>query len=404
MAAESRGHSSPGLDPIVLSWTARPGVAKVLAEARRRAERGHLGATGSLTLDLDDSERRGVGALLGMEWEVSGRRVPLALLRSALARRGVSLEEVLVAVGGPIHDRVSARAEARQARAAEEDNARDTFSSALVRRAARAPVSDLSIDVDSLVAAITSSSLPPAGTGERALRASQLACVIDLLGAHEGAFLSVLAADAFGDAHALDQSRALGRAAARAVGHLGAEPVLDVRSSEDWRAAWEGVGVACDRVSSTVLVLNLPLGGAPGLPALADLAGEPVWLTARMLAGDIEVPDGITRVFVCENPSVIETVADRLGADSHPLVCTYGRPSLAALSLLRALHSAGVEVLLSADHDRGGQLVKEAVRSACPDAQDWLATEPGVYAEERLPAMLRDLARGSVRHTFFATS
>lgn len=78
---------------------------------------------------------------------------------------------------------------------------------------------------------------------------------------------------------------------------------------------------------------------------------------------------------------------------THPLTCTHGRPSLAALSLLRALHSARVEVLLSADHDRGGQLVKEAVRSACPDAHDWLATERGVYEEERLTAMLRDLAR-----------
>ncbi len=157
------------------------------------------------------------------------------------------------------------------------------------------------------------------------------------------------------------------------------------------RAAWAGVGVACDRVSSTVLVLNLPLRGTPALAALSVLRGEPVWLTARMLTVGVEVPAGLGPVFVCENPSVIETAADRLGTRSRPLICTYGRPSLAALSLLRSLHDAGVQVHVSTDHDRGGELVRGAVRTACPGARDWVMSAGGTYEEERLAGMLQDL-------------
>ena len=54
-------------------------------------------------------------------------------------------------------------------------------------------------------------------------------------------------------------------------------------STEAWRAAWASVGVACDRVSSTVLVLNLPLLGSPALQAVTAVPGEPTWLTARTL-------------------------------------------------------------------------------------------------------------------------
>ena len=382
------------IDDGTRAWAQRPGAMRVLSEARRRAERGQLGATGVLAVVLDGDERRDVGLLLGSEWEISMRRVSIAHLRQRLATRGVGLEDLLVAVGGPIDDLVAARAHADESRRWEETAAASVLGAAIDRLCG--PESGL---LEKVVAHI----LPSSGTGRRLSRAEALAQVLDRLDRRDGrtgVSLAVLAAETFGDAHALDQSTPLGRATARMVGVLGAWRAgagssdlgsPDVGTTEGWRAAWWSVGVVCDRVSSTVLVLNLPLVGSPALMTLSGVLGEPVWLTARILAGGVEAAAALGPVFVCENPSVVETAADRLGAGCRPLVCTFGRPSLAAVTVLRALHSAGVEIRLSADDDRGGELVRAAVRTACPNALDWLAAGGGTFEEERIEGMLADL-------------
>jgi hypothetical protein len=56
-------------------------------------------------------------------------------------------------------------------------------------------------------------------------------------------------------------------------------------------------------------------------------------------------------VRVCENPAIAEAAADRVGALTLPLVCTYGWPSTAAHTLLARFHAAGVQLLVSADRD-----------------------------------------------------
>jgi len=382
------------IDDGTRAWAQRPGAMRVLSVARRRAERGQLGDTGVLAVVLDDDERRDVGLLLGSEWEISARRVSIAQLRKRLATRGVGLEDLLVAVGGPIVDLVAARAHAAESRRLEEAAAASVLTAAIDRLCG--PESGL---LETVVA-----DLPPSGgTGRRLARAGALAQVLDRLdrrGGRSGVSLAVLAAETFGDAHALDQSTPLGRAAARMVGAIGAWRAEagssdfvspDIGTTEGWRAAWWSVGVICDRVSSTVLVLNLPLVGSPALMALSGVLGEPVWLTARILAGGVEAAAALGPVFVCENPSVVETAADRIGTGCRPLVCTFGRPSLAAITVLRALHAAGVEVRLSADDDRGGELIRAAVRTACPNALDWIAPGGGTFEEERIEGMLADL-------------
>ncbi len=382
------------IDDGTSAWAKRPGAMKVLREARRRAERGQLGSTGVLAVALNDEERRDVGLLLGLEWQVSTRRVSVTGLRQRLATRGVDLEDLLVAVGGPIDDLVAARARLVESRHGEQAAAATVLGAAIDRLLG--PRSGL-LDV---VVALT---LPPGGAGLRLSRAEALARVLDRLAAldrRSGVALAILAAEVFGDAHALDQSSPLGRSAARMVAVLGARPTEsgspelvspDVRTTEGWRAAWWSVGVVCDRVSSTVLVLNLPLVGTAALTALSRVRGEPVWLTARMLAGGVEAALGVAPVFVCENPSVVETAADRIGAQCRPLLCTFGRPSLAAVTVLRALHSAGLEVRVSADDDRGGELVRAVVRTACPDALEWIVEGGGFFEEERIEGMLADL-------------
>ena len=106
---------------------------------------------------------------------------------------------------------------------------------------------------------------------------------------------------------ALDQSRPLRRSAARLVALLGAIADLDrgdpapglswvdpLGSAEQWRAAWAGVGIVCDSLSSQVLTLNLALRGtAPAgtrvhVRADGDPVGRDIVRTVRA-----EVPDAI---------------------------------------------------------------------------------------------------------------
>ena len=162
-----------------------------------------------------------------------------------------------------------------------------------------------------------------------------------------------------GGAHALDEGRALGTlalGAARALARLDV-PGPDESVAEARREAWAAVGVLCDELSSSVLVIGLP-GDATTtgrLLALARSDGQPLWLTLRQLARDPpHWGRDVRRVYVCENPSVVALAADRLGPACPALVCTNGQPSAAAMVLLRALRKTGAPLLHHGDFDWGG--------------------------------------------------
>jgi hypothetical protein len=156
--------------------------------------------------------------------------------------------------------------------------------------------------------------------------------------------------------------------------------------------------VACDEVSSTVLVLNVTLAGAAAAAALTRAEpGEPVWLTARAMRGQW-APAGLTVVRVCENPAVVEAAADAHRAACSPLVCTYGRPSQAAWTLLRGLAASGVQLLVTADRDAAGRRFLSDLL-ALPGASAWLPAVAGVYEEDRLEALLADLSPGTDQAT-----
>lgn len=63
-------------------------------------------------------------------------------------------------------------------------------------------------------------------------------------------------------------------------------------------------------------------------------------------------------VGICENPTVL-AAADTLGPACLPaLVCLQGRPSAAALTLLRGLHDRGASLYYHGDFDwRGLRIV-----------------------------------------------
>lgn len=393
------------LPPRIAEWAARPGARRLLAAARAKVEAG-VGGRASLG-DVTDAERRDVRALLGVPWEASGRAATLGALRDALARHGVYLEDLLVAVGGPLRDRPRERRERAASHADDTRAALDALTGALP------PVPESL--ADDVRAVLLRRCLPPAGDGAREARARDLVALLaglpDADAGASGPLLAVLAARTFGDAHALDQSRPLGRSAARLVALVGAvaalhpagpDPALawvdPLGSAERWRAAWAGVGIGCDSLSSQVLTLNLALRGSAAAVALtAASAGEPVWLTARSLAtGTVAPSETVTEVFVCENPSVVEAAAIRLGLRSAPLICTYGRPGLACLLLLRAFSDAGIRVKVRADGDPAGREIVRTVFAEVPHAAMWrMDARTTSFEEELMDELIEDLSRST---------
>lgn len=372
----------------LLAWARQPGPRKVLAAARERLEAGQLGARGVLDVALSPSERGAVGTVLPARWVKSGEPVPVRQLRAGLAENGTGLEELLEALGGPLVDRRAER------RAVADRREREAQAALAVLRALLG-VTDAEWD-----GALLRLVLRPRPTRERA---EQIARVVAGSVTQHSPLLAVLAAAILGDAHALDRNTGAGRATARFLalrearsagrspGDVAASWVDPASSAEAWRAAWAAGGIACDSISSQVLVLNLPLSGTAPAAALAGAApGEPVWLTLRSLEGQVRF--AADQVFVCENPSVLESAADQHGASTHPLICTFGRPSLAALRLLDAARSAGVTIWVRADDDATGRDIVAGLLRAYPQARTW-RMEPGgaVYEEERLPELLADL-------------
>jgi len=345
---------------------------------------------------------------MGLRWEVTGKPVTLGGLRMSLMRSQTTLTDVLVAIGGPLRDLPGERAAAKNAT----EQARDTVAAVLVGAGVPAQVAALAL----------STSRRWLGPGpEAGVTAERLAALLRTLPGRS-IMLATLASDLYDDPHALDHKAVLGRAATRilaaqrAHGEAAALNGLDnvsrgqapvdpralaaaaeqAMSPAGRHATWAGVGVTCDNLSSIVLALNLrPPGTGPAAAVLlaGSTTGEPVWLTLRSLTPLAGLPPGsLTDVVVrvCENPSVVEAAADMLGAGCAPLVCTYGRPSIAAWVLLSALARAGARILVSADRDKSGLDIANDLLSLL-GACAWLPEATGCYEEDRLTDLLDDL-------------
>jgi uncharacterized protein (TIGR02679 family) len=355
----------------------------VLAQARVRIEKGH-GDGVTLDVQLEPDERAQVGQLLGLAWETSAKPVTLGKFRAAVNRAGDDLHELLVRLGGPLADLPGQRAQERATRTAETEAAYDTL------RASGVPLHAVDL-------AQRRRWLGQPGTGLIS-RAQQLARLWAIL-PHSGGRLSAIADQLYEDPHALDRDAELGRIAARLLAAASAEPDTapaaagEALAAAAWRQVWATVGVACDEVSVTVLILGLPLDGdapAAQLSRTAAHLGEPVWLTARSLRGSWNPAAEVATVRVCENPAIVEAAADQLSGQSLPLVCTYGLPSSAVWRLLGGLSAAGVRLLVTADRDDAGRgFLQQMLR--LPEAQEWLPEAEGLYEEARLKQLVEDL-------------
>lgn len=116
-----------------------------------------------------------------------------------------------------------------------------------------------------------------------------------------------LAANLYGDAHALDKDQVLGRLGLQAAVAWAGGELAD--SAEGRRVAWEQVGVLVDTLSAPLLAFNLHGQRDSVVGRLLDAhaaVGEPARLSAHCL---LRHPPLFSRtqtkeVFVCENPSM----------------------------------------------------------------------------------------------------
>lgn len=338
--------AAPDLQARVEALLAEPGYASLLGAIRERLEA--VGQPASVTLrDLDPAARRALADLLGRR-QLPRRTVTVRvdeIDRSLLASRvGAGLVDLIEAVGGPLSDR---REHLRRSRAAW----KEVVGRLEARTAGRSELAAWLEDArrDGLLARF-------GGDPDGALRlAGRALDVLERLPAG-GEPLSVLAAETTGDPHGLDPGTPLATLALRGAAALVGRNGLPTGARER-RRLWSEVGVVCDPLSSSVLLLGLRAAGidliAGTLDEHADF-GEPLRLTLRQLHNTGRLPYGRDVVSICENPAVVAAAADAHAENCRPLVCVEGMPDAAADRLLRDLTAAGCQLRFHADLDWGG--------------------------------------------------
>jgi uncharacterized protein (TIGR02679 family) len=178
-----------------------------------------------------------------------------------------------------------------------------------------------------------------------------------------------LAAAAAHDAHALDDDRRLSQLVLRALALRVNRPAPT--SASERRGLWETVGVMTDSVSSTCLTRGLDVldGWAGALRyRLAADSGDPIHVTWWDLRRGLEMAPA-QEVFVCENPRVLEAIAER-GLDGITVVCTSGRSTLVVLEVLRRLSGSGAHIRYHGDFDWPGVAMTNQL-VAMFDVQPW---------------------------------
>lgn len=170
--------------------------------------------------------------------------------------------------------------------------------------------------------------------------------------------LAELAAAETGNSHALDQGERLGSLVIRYARQL--DESASWTRTQERRDAWETLGILCDELSAPVLVLNLRADDESFTGKALTLhaeSGEPYRVSVRQLRRSgtrFTVAVTGTDVFVCENPTVVDVAANRLGRQSKPLICIDGQPKTASRLLLDAIAEAGCRIHYHGDFDWDG--------------------------------------------------
>ena len=200
-----------------------------------------------------------------------------------------------------------------------------------------------------------------------------------------------LAAAAAHDAHALDDDRRLSQLILRALALRVDRPAPT--SASERREVWESVGITTDLVSSTCLTRGLGVldgwAGAQRYRLAAD-SGDPIHVTWWDLRRGLQMAPG-QEVFVCENPRVLEAVAER-GHDGITVACTSGRSTLVVLEVLRRLSGSGAHIRYHGDFDWPGIAMTNQL-TAMFDVRPWrMSADDYLDSPARLPLVGSEVA------------
>ncbi len=328
----------------VPEWVAAPELAAVWGRVRARLESGGLPPRGRVTVSVTSrSERHALGALLGRPVTRSRLVVDLAALDSRLeARSGVGglAAVVEVVTGAPLRDRPAERISLARRRDGPLELARTLVDGPWV---------------ETWLAGLRQTGLLT-NRPDAAKVVSDAAAVLKLVVHAEVVPRSrvELGARLLGDAHALDEDRVQHLVVLR--GLAAASGVAVPSSAGERRAVWQEYGIGPDLVSSTCLTLGLRPAGSDALSTRLRLAaddGDPVHLTAWDLRRWSLAGLGAQTVLVCENPRVLEAMAEAYGGQV-PVLCTSGEPNTVVSTVVGHLAGAGCDLMYHGDFDWPG--------------------------------------------------
>jgi uncharacterized protein (TIGR02679 family) len=349
---------SAGADERLQRLLGGPELADLRRRLRRHFERADPDApAGTLRLgQVAPHEYKALASLMGRPpRQANSIQVDVGQIDAALSRAGIvqCLRDALEALDGAIVHLPTARAEAssRWARVAGSPRhpglARLLQSAkglGLVKRLAR----------------------QDPGAADRICSGADL--VLQRLPVH-GQPRAQLAAEALGDAHALDGGKPVATVVLSVLRQDGLADVADVTqecerqaspsgvpdhdpAEEDDRSLWARAGVLVNELARPALLLNVPVDGGR---TFAGEAGEPAYATLRQL---LRSPPRLAvagrTVYACENPNLVAIAADRLAGSCAPLVCTDGMPAAAQRTLLARLVECGADLAYHGDFDWPG--------------------------------------------------
>ncbi len=347
-------------------WLQSPALVRLWPAVAARLERASLAPTGQVHLrDLDREQRHAIGDLVGRPLVAPTIRIDLADLDARLRRRsGRGLVDVVEqALGRPLVDRVGARAHRAAARQAPFDAAASWLE--------QHPLLAAQPWLGGWLEALRADGILARDPDGSAVLLAALAVLQRVLTGAAGLSRTDLAAVVLHNSHALDDGSRVAQVALRALAAREGSPMPSDAGGR--RSLWELHGVSADQVSTTCLTLGLRIHGDSDRArrwTSAALEGDPVHLTWWDLHRDRLEVASAGPVLVCENPRVLESVAQRHGG-RYPVVCTSGRPALVVLEVLRRIASGGVPLRYHGDFDWPGVAIANQM-SAEVGASPWL--------------------------------
>jgi uncharacterized protein (TIGR02679 family) len=334
----------------VVSRLSVTGLSPLVAELARRFEDGSP-VTRITVRDLGDHERESVADLLGRDrLPASTVRLSLDALLEALELTGADeLRRAVEAIVGPLGNRQAERDALRQRRT--------NLWAWCAEQIEDVPLLAGTEGVASWMDVLRRAGVRGGADGEPIYR-QQLRRAITALGGlpvQAPISLAAFADDRLADPHALDRGSTVAGLVLDGLAIALGQP--RPRNAEGVRHLWEQVGVVPDPLSSTVTVLGLrPIGDdalASWLRYCSEMS-EPTVVTLAQLRRWPLAPLGPSEgSYVVENPSLLSHAAAE-GWTGPPIICSSGRPSIAAVTLIRQLGAEGSTCRQHADFDAAG--------------------------------------------------